>query len=498
MKRTLTIIALVLMARIAVFAQEQQQGPAETFTLDKAIEYALQNGINIQNSTIDEQIANARVRETVGTGLPQINGSAGLTYNSQLPRFFAMKQTAYGFSGASKEGSPGYVPYDQFLPGLKDNDVLASQNFFQLKGSGNATLSVSQLLFSGTYIVGLQAAKTFKELSTRTTRQTKEQTIEMVTKAFYSALINRERSKLFDSNIGRVDSLLRNTKALNSNGFAESIDVDRIQVSFNNLVTERDKFLKLQELSLELLKFQMNYPMEKNIDVSGQITRDLVEVNWDGYLADWDYKKRSDYRLLETNRALQHLTLKSRYASLMPTISANANIGYMTQSGTIGGFFKTNSNVPAEFVSQGIGPDKWYPISSYGVSLNLPIFSGFQRTYQIQQERLRLQKLDNSFRITKASIDLQVKQSTIMYQNAISSLDTQQRNMELASKVARVTRIKYEQGVGSNLEVIEAEASLKESQVNYFNALYDALVAKTDLDKAFAKLVPITADSETK
>lgn len=492
MKRILSTITLVLIAGSATFAQTD----VETFTLEKCIKYSLDNGVNIQNSVLDEQIAKARVKETIGIGLPQINGSAGITYNTQLPRFFAVKQTAYGFSSVSNPTGPNYLPYDQFLPNLKDNDVLAAQNFFQLKGSGNAAVSAVETI-TASYFVGLHAAQTYKQLSTRTTRQTQETTIEMVTKAFYSALINRERSKLFESNITRVDSLLRNTKALNANGFAESIDVDRIQVSLNNLITERDKFLKLQELSLELLKFQMNYPMEKEIAVTGDITRELVDVNWDGYLEDWNYKNRSDWQLLETNRELQSLTLKTRYAAFLPSLSLNASYGYMTQSGTLGGFFKTNSVVPAEYMAQGIGPDKWYAISSYGATINVPIFSGLQRTYQVQQERLRLQKLDNQFRVAKSNIDLQVKQSTILYQNAISSLDAQQRNMELAANVTKVTRIKYEQGVGSNLEVVEAESSLKEAQVNFYNALYDALVAKTDLDKAFSKLVPI-ASTESK
>jgi outer membrane protein TolC len=161
----------------------------------------------------------------------------------------------------------------------------------------------------------------------------------------------------------------------------------------------------------------------------------------------------------------------------------------MTQSPTIGGIFKTNSNFNE---GGGVGPDKWYPISSYGLSLNLPIFSGLQRNYQVQQEKIRLRKIENSFKMLESSIDLEVKQSTIGYQNAISSLESQQRNMDLAANVARVTRIKYEQGVGSNIEVVDAESSLKEAQVNYYNALYDALVAKTDLDKAFGKLLPST------
>jgi outer membrane protein len=139
-----------------------------------------------------------------------------------------------------------------------------------------------------------------------------------------------------------------------------------------------------------------------------------------------------------------------------------------------------------------LGPDKWYSFSSFGVSLAVPIFSGLQRNYRIQQEKLTLQKIENGLKSFESGIDLEVKQASINYQNANESLQSQQRNMELARNVARVTKIKYEQGVGSNIEVIDAESSLKEAQINYYNALYDVLVAKTDLDKAFGKLLPVT------
>jgi outer membrane protein TolC len=118
------------------------------------------------------------------------------------------------------------------------------------------------------------------------------------------------------------------------------------------------------------------------------------------------------------------------------------------------------------------------------------IFTGFQRQFKIQQEKLTLQKIDNGFKSLKQGIDLQTKQASISFENAITSLNSQSENMELASNIARITKIKYEQGVGSNLEVVDAENSLRQAQTNYYSALFDAMVAKVDLDKAFGKLLP--------
>lgn len=454
----------------------QAQENAASFTLEQCVQYALENSYDISNAKIDEQIAAAKVKETVGIGLPQISGSAGITHNPKLSRFFS-----------TYTGDPeGFLGDLSSIPGIEPGNVISARNFFQLKSAGNASVSVDQIIFNGSYLVGLQAANAYKELSVKTTNQTNEQIVEQVTKAYYSVLVNRERMKLFDNNINRVDSLLITTKAMYENGFAESIDVDRIQVNLNNLKTEKSKFEKLQQLSVELLKFQMNYPFDQTLEVAGELNEEIVSVNLDEYLLDWDYKSRADYQVLETNYKLQNLNIKNKYAEALPSLSANANLGYSTQSPNIGGLFKTNSNIPDNGL---IGPDSWYGFSSIGVNLNIPLFSGLQRTYKVQQEKLALKKLENGFKSLEKGIDLEIKQATINYQNSIEALRAQEENMGLAENVARVTKIKYEQGVGSNLEVVDAESSLRETQINYYNALFDASIAKTDLDKAFGKLL---------
>lgn len=471
MKRQYIIILLLVVHSSFLFGQE---GSSSTFNLEQCVTYALENTAMVKNAIIDERIAAARVKETIGIGLPQISGNVSLIHNQQLPRFF-LQNTSGGFIDLSG------------VPGLQNGDVVALQSPFQLKSSGNAALNINQILFNGSYLVGLQAANTYKELSQRATDQTKEQMVQQVTKAYYSVLVNRERMKLFDTNIGRVDSLFNTTKALNQNGFAEGIDVDRIEVTLNNLKTERNKFEKLQELSLELLKFQMNYPEGQSLEVSGEFTKESVKVDLNSYLQDWDYKNRPDYQVLETNRKLQSLNIKNNYASALPNLSAFANMGYSTQSPSISGLFKTNSGVTDDGQ---VGPDKWYSFSSFGVSLNIPLFSGLQRTYKVQQEKLTMQKIENGFTSLERGIDIEIKQATITYQNSQEALEAQERNMKLAQNIARVTKIKYEQGLGSNLEVIDAESSLKESQINFYNSLFEAAIAKTDLDKAFGKILP--------
>jgi outer membrane protein len=466
---------LPLLIALSVSAAEAQTN----MTLEQCIEYALANSISIQNSVLDERSANARVKEITGLGLPQITGNISLAYNNKMRRFFTenidttVRPDAFGFV--------------QNVPGAKDRDIVAGQNFFQLKGSGDASVTINQLIFNGSYFIGLKAAKALKEQSAKSTINSKVTVVDNVTKAFYLALINRERIALFNSNIGRIDTLLRNTIALNKTGFAESIDVDRLQVAFNNLSTEREKFTNLQALSIELLKFQMNYPINNPLEISGDISSINPVVNPESYKASWDYSTRPDYQSLEVARKLQNINIKYNYSQGMPSIAAFANLGYSTQSPTIGGLFKTNTGI----IDNGfIGPDKWYGYSMFGVGVNIPIFSGFQLGYKIQQEKITLLKIENGMRQLKSGIDLEIKSSLTNYQNAIKSMESQKQNMDLSAKIARVTKIKYEQGVGSNLEVLTAENTLKESQVNYYNAMYDAVVAKVNLDKAYGRLLP--------
>jgi outer membrane protein TolC len=262
-------------------------------------------------------------------------------------------------------------------------------------------------------------------------------------------------------------------------------------VTLNNLVAERDKFYNLQELAVHLLKFQMNYPMEQPLNVSGDIASLAVDEDLlRNYELNWDYTTRSDYSLLEASRNLQELDIRNKFSAALPTLSAFANLGYSTQSPNISGLFQTNtSGVPD---AEGIGPDKWYSFSTFGVNLSIPIFSGLQRSYRLQQAKINLMKIDNNFSSLKSAIDLEVKQAAISYLNAIKSMEAQRDNRALAENIARITKIKYEEGVGSNLEVIEAEAALKEAQINHYSALYDALIAKVDLDKAYGKLAPAT------
>jgi outer membrane protein TolC len=422
----------------------------QNYSLREAVDYTVKNHITIKNAQIDIYNAEARVNEIKGIGLPQLNGNIGYTNNLIIQKVF--------------------IPAKTFDPKAAEGDVIAAE--FGVANSGQAAIGLSQLLFDGSYTLGLKAADVYKELSKKALVQTKLQAVENVTKAYYSILVNEERMKLLTLNIGRLDSLLRDTKALNKQGFVEKIDVQRLEVQKNNLKIETQNVERLQELSYYLLKFQMGKKSSESI----VLTDKLEDVNIGELSSENEsnikYSDRIEYSILQTQNRLAELDLKNQKAAVLPRVILTGNYNYSTGRPK---FF--------DLVSK-----PWVNAASLGFAIQIPIFDGFQRKYKIIQSQNSLQKVKQSFELLENSIDLQVKQGQITLKNAYETLQEQKANMELAKEIVRVTKIKYKQGVGSNLEVINAEISSKEAQTNYFATFYNALIAKVDLDKALGKL----------
>jgi outer membrane protein TolC len=441
--RSKWLIMSLLLASNLGFSQQN-------YSLREAVDYTIKNHISIKNAQLDILNADARVKEIKGIGLPQVNGNFNYTNNVVIPRFF--------------------IPAKTFDPNAGEGDVVAAE--FGVANSGQAGVGLSQLLFDGSYTLGLKAADVYKELSKKALVQTKQQSAENVTKAYYGILVNEERMKLLSLNIGRLDSLLRDTKALNAQGFVEKIDVQRLEVQRNNLKTETKNVERLQELSYHLLKFQMG----KRISETITLTDKLADINISEFTPenelDLKYGNRIEYSILQTQNRLAELDLKNQKAAVLPRVILSGNYGF-------------SAGRPKFF---DLVTKEWFSSASVGFTVQVPIFDGFQRKYKVEQSRNNLQKVKQSFELLENSIDLQVKQGQITLKNAYETLQDQKANMELAKEIVRVTKIKYKQGVGSNLEVINAEISYKEAQTNYFTTFYNALIAKVDLDKALGKL----------
>jgi outer membrane protein TolC len=447
MKKTVFILGLSCFV-INTFAQTKEADNF-SFSVQQAINFAMENQNNIKNSVIDEEIANQKVKEIFGMGLPQISSSFDTKDFIEIPTSVVP---------ASAFGGPVNV-----LQPVR----------FGTKYQSSAGFDASQLLFSGDYFLGLQASKVYVDLSSKATQRTKIETAATVSKAYYTVLLNEERMKLMDANIIRVNTALDGTKGLYLTGFVEKIDLDRLTVTYNNLLVEKEKIGRLLDLGKYLLKYQMGM----NSAASLTLTDKLSDVKFDvgnSVTADkFEYTKRVEFNLLETQRKLAFLDFKRNRFTYLPTafiygaLSANAFRNKYT-------FFDTKLG--------------WYPTALIGAKVTLPIFTGFQRNAKTQQSKLSLQKAENNIESLKKSIDLELVNSMTMLQNASASLENQKKNIVVAEDVYRVSKMKYEQGVGTYIEMLTSETSLKEAQTNYISALYDALIAKIDYDKANGEL----------
>lgn len=471
MKVKLTLLLLMT----ATWLRAQESSGGQQFTLEQCMEYAHEHAFDIQNSRLDEASAQAKVKETVGIGLPQVTGSVSAQKSPTLQRFF-------GTSPAPGVDSTGFglTPRDADRIGASEGDVYAAQNFFQLQAAGDANISINQLIFNGSYIVGLQASQAYKDLATKQRLYVEGERKAAVAKAYFNVLINKDRLELYASNLERLKEVYDNTVALNKNGFAESIEVDRLKVALNNAQSEIANLEALSDLSLSLLKFQMNFPQNEDLELLGSIN-DVKERAIASYATEIEFSERRDYEVLIANKHLQELNIKNKYAEALPYISAFATFGQSTQSATFTGLFKTESG----FSDNGyIGPDKWYGYSTVGLRLGWNIFTGLQRTYQIQQEKIELQKIENNIDAMQAQIQIEVQDSESSLSNSLRRLAVQEENLKLAERIFDISQKKYEEGVGSNLEVVDANNSLKEAQTNYYNTLFEAIIARIDLSRA--------------
>jgi outer membrane protein len=457
MKRAIQAI-LFFISAAPLLSYAQGAGQHYSFTVKESIDYALKNQTKVLNSVYDEQIAQAKVDEVFGAALPQVSGNLDIKrffdVPTQLfPAAFNLKPDATPEQRAAAEGV--YFPVK-----------------FGLNYNGAAGIDVSQLIFDGSYIVSAKGSKAYLELSKKATDRTKIETSIAVSKAYYSVLISEERLLLLDANLERLKKLTDDTKVMFDNGLVEKIDYDRLSVNYNSVLVEEKKVKQLVSLSYYLLKYQMGMNLQAELTLTDRLDFDKEVAA--PLIDKLDYNKRVEYSLAKTQERIAELDLLRNKLAYLPSVAAYGSFSENAYRNTFS-FIRSDYS--------------WYTTSIIGARLTLPIFDGFQKNAKIKQARLTLSKSQNDLNNLQQGLDLELKNATVNYSNNIASLQIQNTNKDLALEVAKTAKIKYDQGVGSNLEVITAETSLKEAQTNYFSALYDFIISKIDLQKAQGAIV---------
>ena len=448
---------------IAGLAQAQQK---YELTVKEAVDLAYKNVVELKNAQLDYQIQVAKNREILGQAFPQLTGNAGAQYYMKLPKLLFPDATSTAVYQILKdEGVSGTNGPITNVP-----TPTLQQVSFQQPWNLSLGATISQLLFQPDVFVGLQARQTALDYNQAVIEQTKEKVKDSAYKRYYAILIAQKQLYFLNESVKRLEKLYHDDSIMYNNGFAEKLDLDKVQVQLNNLKTTQSTVDNAVTISYAAMKFAMGISQKDTVVLKDDLT---VESIKEGILDEsFKYEDRAEIKTLNISKALLDLDVKRNKLGYLPTVSAVGN--YTVNA--MGQKFFTN---PATL---------WLSSSYVGLNVNIPIFDGFQRKYKIQEARLNAQKMENTIDNVKQAIDLEQVVTKESLKNSLLNLDIQERNLALAEKVYNATKLKFEQGLGSSFEVLQADTDYQTAQSNYFNALYNATVAKVSYQYALGKL----------
>ena len=441
----------ILLIIILVINFDSLKSQPLKLTIDESIDLAIENNENLKNSYLEEKISKALSKEYLSIGLPQINFDGGVKYNHEVQK--------------------SLIDISRFMPGVPEGTEQEVQ--FGQTYDGRMDLTLDQMIFNGSYFVGLSAAKELVNLSEKLTVRNIIDINESVQKAYYTVLNTKKRIALVDINLSRLNTLLEQTKKLYDNGFVEKLDLNRIMVSFNNLKSEKIKASRLYQLSKEVFNFQIGVPIGTEIELIDELSEDLI-YSFIYSLEDFDYSQRIEYSILQTDKNLKFYDLKNNRSQYLPQIYANYNYGYNTSSSNYNLFFDS---------------DRWKSFGTLGFKIIVPIFDGFLKRSKINQSKYKIEQVENQMLFLERSINLQVNQAISSYENTKESIIVSKQNLELAKDVYLATERKFKEGVGSNLELIDSNNSLKTAQNQYYNSLYESVIASIEIKKTLGTLL---------
>lgn len=419
------------------------EGDTLQFTLEEAIQYAMEYNLNAENARLDVDAAGERIMETAAIGLPQFN--AGLNYNYNIDLATTL------------------IP--DFL-GDPDDKIEVQ---FGTKHYATAGLTGSQLIFSGEYIVGLQTARIFREFSESSRQRTEQEVRKLVMQNYYLVLLGKNTLKALRGNLLNVKSSYEETKELYLAGFLEDIDADQLEVTKINLENNVLSMERQIMASTNLLKYQMGITGEVPIQLTDSLPALVAGVDVEATLgASLDLSQNIDYQLLVQQERLAQMDMKLKRTEYLPTLSAFYNLDFTAQRDEF------------NFLD---GNESWYRSSILGLSLNLPIFSSGGRKAGVAQKRIAMEKAQNDRIFIAEGIRVEFFQSKYDFANALEKYRSDQKNLELSQKVVRVTQTKYNEGLASSLELTQVNDQYLQALSTYTASMVELLNAKIRLDQ---------------
>jgi outer membrane protein len=431
-------------------------------TVREAVDLAYKNVIDLKNAQVNYKIQEAQNKEITGRALPQVSANGGTQHYIKLPQVLFPQSDANVYNVLKAQG---LIPSTVQPP-----DPVLVPFSFQQPWNLSVGATLQQLLFQPDVFVGLQARKTALNLSASVIDQTKETIKDSAYRRYYAILIAEKQLGFLNESVARLEKLYHDDSIMFKNGFAEKLDLDRVQVQLTNLRTTQSVLTNSITLAYAAMKFALGISQNDTVVLKEELTNETIK---ESVLADkFKYEDRPEIRTLGFNRQLQQLDVKRNKLGALPTVAlaGNYSINAMGQK-----FFTDPTT-------------RWLKSSYVGLNVAVPVFDGFQRRYRVKQSQLNVEKVDNTIEQVKQVIDLQQTISKESLTNALLNLDAQQRNMTLAESVYNTTKKKFEAGLGSSFEILQSENELQTAQSNYFTALYNAIIAKVGYQSSLGKL----------
>lgn len=422
-------------------------------SLAEVQDYAVRHSIATRNAQLDVSAAKKKIRETTATGFPQIDAKVSYMNNLQLPTTL--------------------IPAQFIDPDAEEGTFIGVK--FGTQHNATFELSASQLVFSGSYIVALQAAKVYLRLSQELLTKSEIEVKETVTNTYYLILLAEANKKTLESNLENVRKTLYETKELHKAGFTEDTDVDQIQLSVTNIENAVRSIDRQIAVTYKLLKYQMGLDFQQEISLSQGLDDILNEIDKEKLLTgELDLDGHIDYQMADTQEKSMGMLLKKEKSEYLPTISAFISYSRMAMRDSFNFFKKTD--------------ERWFPSTVVGLNIGVPIFSSGMRAAKVAQARMELKKAKNTKKQVTDGLQLGLVQARSDFSDAFEKTESTKKNVGLAKKIYDKTLIKYSSGTVSSLELTQIHNQYLTAESNYTSAVVELLNAKTRLDKALNRL----------
>lgn len=439
MKKSL-IILLFLVANLSLAQQVNQKA----FTLEEALKFAYENNTQMINADRDVQAAYAQKWATIASGLPQINAAGAYQDQIKLPVSLLPAEIFGGEAGT-------YIPVT-----------------FGQKMNMSASATLNQKIFDGSYIVGVQAIKTYIDISGNALKKTRQEVKKAVVSAYGNVLLLNESATIVAKNISNLKENVEEAKQLFKQGFVEEEQLEQLQITLSNLESQERNVKRLQSISKQLFNMLLGLPLNNQTE----LLDDLESLAAKNLLAakdpvDFEISKNVDYQIAVNMKEQKRLELKLERSKYLPTL--NAFVNYSTNAfGNEFNFFSSEQN--------------WFDASVFGLNLNVPIFSSFMKRAYTKKAKIAFDQSQSNLKEAEKKIQLQFEQSKSQFQLAAENYQTSKENLSLAQRIENKNSIKYKEGLISGFDLRQAQLQLYEAQRSYLESMLAVINSKTELE----------------